>query len=387
MIISRNKTAALGVLIAAATAAIAGQARAAFTVAVSTGTVSGPDTIYNVSALNTGGTTGTKLDEIDSTITTPGTTSSTALVIQLADLDGDGANDANVTGSGLNTTTSPFTFERIGSYASFSAAFISPSPTTTDPGGTGAPTQSINAAYTGGNVHSLDIAGISSTGGVVANATATIFAHIVVPTGTAFTVAGTVGGDMGTTQAFTVTNASTPTATPLISLTTVAPTGFGSQVGTLALTGKGSGNYNVVTSTFAATNTGYLAVTGFTPATDQEVYGLRVLEGGAVPSPADLATIVADINAAGGTADTNGTVTASLVTGSFAAQFPTDDILLTTAGTTSGSPFLGFNVTTATGITGALTVTSVSAVPEPATLATLALGSVGLLAGRRRRSR
>ena len=129
----------------------------------------------------------------------------------------------------------------------------------------------------------------------------------------------------------------TPTATPLISLTT-APTGFGSQVGTLNLTGKGNGSYNVATATFTATTTGYVAVTGFNPGTDKEVYGLAV-----TGSAADLATLVTDINATGGNVDSNGTVVASLRTAASNASFAflpaADDIILTTSGTTSGSPF------------------------------------------------
>ena len=222
-------------------------------------------------------------------------------------------------------------------------------------------------------------------------------AYLVLPkSGTTVTanllVAEAVSGGSSTNfpvlQAFTTgaTPTPTPTATPLISLTTTAPTAFGTQQGTLNLVG-GNTKYSTATATFAnAVNTGYVAVNGFNPGTDTEIYGLAV-----TGSAADLQTLVNDINATGGNTDTNGTVVASLRTAASNAALTglpaADDIILTTSGTTSGSPFLGLNFTTVTGATGALTVSSISAVPEPTTLTALAVGSVGLLAGRRRRNR
>lgn len=228
---------------------------------------------------------------------------------------------------------------------------------------------------------------------------ASLVAQILVTPGSGVSFSGQYGtyGTNPGVAAFSFTpggtSTPTPTMTPIISLTTAAPTAFGSQVGTLALTGRGSGSYNVATASFTtAVNTGYVAVTGFNPGTDQEVYGLRVLEGTGLPSAADLTTIIGDINAAGGTTDTDGatgTITASLVTAPFNNLFPGADILLTTTGTASTTPFLGFNVGGITGLAGggALTVSSVAAVPEPASLAVLGLGVAGLLGTRRRAQR
>ena len=380
------------------------KARAAFTLslsgptAITTGTNAG-DVYYNLSAINNGNTggnsTGTQLLAFD---TTAAITSATGnIVFQLTDLDGDGSPDANVFGNGITATSGLGSYMRIGGATSFNATSVNPSPYTTDPtgatdaNGNNIPTQSINTNYTNGTVTSFEIAGQLLPSGV-SDTSAVIFSHIVVPATAAGTIAGQLGGTTGSAQSFSLTFSATatPTSTPLISLTAAAPTGYGSQVGTLAVNGS-NGSYRVATAAFTSTNAGYVAVSGFNPGTDREVYGLSILENGATPSAADLATLVADINATSGAAgtgstSTNGTVTASAITSPFNNLFPAGtDLELTVTGATSGTPFLGFNLSTAAGITGTLTVSGAAAVPEPTTVAFAAVTVGGLLVGRRRR--
>ena len=238
-----------------------------------------------------------------------------------------------------------------------------------------------------GNSNQLGVSWFTTnpTGITVGN----LVAQVLVTPGGGVSFNGVVTTANGASNVAPLTFAFSPNATtaPLISLTTAAPTGFGSQLGTLALTG-GNGSYRSATVTFATPQTtGYVAVTGFNPGTDTEVYGLRILVNGATPDATTLGTIIGDINATGGNTDTNGTVTAATNTGAFASQFPTSNLLLTTAGTTNGNPFLGFNFANVPGVTGTVTVASISAVPEPTSVAALAVGAVGLLGSRRRAKR
>ena len=254
--------------------------------------------------------------------------------------------------------------------------------------GTGTATLSgTTVTAIGGNSASFGSTFFDTDGSVSPNGD-NLVAHILVTPGGGVSFSGIYGtyGSNGAPTSFS-TGPASPTATPLISLTTAAPTGFGSQLGTLALTG-GNGSYRSATVTFATPQTtGYVAVTGFNPGTDTEVYGLRILVNGATPDATTLGTIIGDINATGGNTDTNGTVTAAANTGAFASQFPTSNLLLTTAGTTNGNPFLGFNFANVPGVTGTVTVASISAVPEPTSVAALAVGAVGLLGSRRRAKR
>lgn len=188
---------------------------------------------------------------------------------------------------------------------------------------------------------------------------------------------------------------------PIISLVAGSgnvQTNYGSGVGTLALTGVGHGSYNVATANFAETQTGSVSVTGFNPVTDEEIYALKLSNGsGAILNNSTnqagiLTNVMNDINGQNGNATptlAQGTIVASLVTGVFSSLFPGYDILLTVNGfsATSGAE-LGFDFSSDPGEVYApdqgLSVTSVAAVPEPATAAGIVLGAAGLLLGRRR---
>ncbi len=382
--------------------AMTGAASADFTVTLSAPTTSGGVNIYNVYALDNGGTTGTNLDLIVSTITTGGSTTATALAIQLKDVDFDGAADANVIGAGL-TATSADTFERIGSVTTFSPTLVTPSPSTTDPGGKGYPTQSINAAYTAGNVHSLDVEGISTTStngvnGVAADASpGALFAHVVVPVNTYFTVAGFVGGNIGVKQSFSVNDASTASIVQLTAGTALPAAGFGAPLtaanatftpavpvaNSINVTGVGGkivpGTVHVGAPTSTAgTAEGNVLVSGFSTA-GTEVYGLNLLVNGADPTTAQVTQIVTDINASSAIDGVTASPVSATNTGGLAATF---DVLLTATIAGASQDVLGFNFDNELAVPGVV-VTDIAAVPEPTSVALLAAPVVALLARRR----
>lgn len=177
------------------------------------------------------------------------------------------------------------------------------------------------------------------------------------------------------------------TVHPIVSLTTVAPTAYGSQLGsTIALTYTGPGGYVPGQTTFAASNKGYGVITGFhTP--DTEIYALDVLNasGGALTT-AQISAVISDINASSAVDG----VTASVIAGTkYAGLFPAYDVLLTGTlpAVTGATDYLGIDFS-ATGdtdpATAGFTVVGIAAVPEPATMAGAVLGAAGLLLGRRK---
>jgi uncharacterized repeat protein (TIGR03803 family) len=170
------------------------------------------------------------------------------------------------------------------------------------------------------------------------------------------------------------------TPNPIISLTAAAPTAFGSKVGTLTVTGS-HGSYVAGSATFTATPTGYLAVSGFNPSTDTEIYALELTDSTPANLTADLADAAAEINA--GTY-TGYTVTAS-TTDPLTILGTGYDFYITITGDTlgTGSPYLGFDFTQLNNTTDTLSVSGVAAVPEPASLSLMAAGGIALLRRRR----
>jgi hypothetical protein len=187
------------------------------------------------------------------------------------------------------------------------------------------------------------------------------------------------------------TTTPTPTHQAIISLLSGAvsqPT-YGQADGTITMTG-GHGIYNVTTAAgFTTSAIGSIAVTGFNPTSDTEIYALKVTNASAGTfTTAQILTIINDINGTGaGIANTSAGVVASQVSGSvYATLFPGYQILLTSVGVTDSNlafDFTGDAETDASAPSG-IVVTGVAAVPEPATAAGIVLGAAGLLLGRRR---
>jgi len=173
------------------------------------GANSNGDEIYELWALNLGGGTGTNLQAMDLTISTPGTTTDTAMVVDMTDMDGDGAPDADVTGQWPYSGSRP-TFG--GGYTFIGMASHSTGTVVNSPEYEYVPTGNYES-YSGpvstafGDLHSLEIQEIMSSG--EADSTAAIpVANIVVPTGTTVDVQGTLwGSNGGYTQIGGVTNA------------------------------------------------------------------------------------------------------------------------------------------------------------------------------------
>jgi uncharacterized repeat protein (TIGR03803 family) len=164
-------------------------------------------------------------------------------------------------------------------------------------------------------------------------------------------------------------------------LSSTTPANFGNQVGSLHVNGS-HGSYVPANASFAPTSTGYLAVSGFNPSTDGEIYALEITDSIPASLAADLADAANEINA--GTY-TGYTITAS-TTDPLTILNNGYDFYITITNDTlgTGSPYFGFDFTQLNGTNDTLSVTVVAAVPEPASVGLMALGSLTLLHRRRR---
>jgi hypothetical protein len=381
------------------------------------------DTEYVLSALNTGvGGTGTNLLAEDVTIN-----SSKPLIIDTtSDINGDHKADANISGAvgfatvahnkQFATTVTP-TFGVYDAASDpdngFDSTFVSvavptvgpfgqPPNTYGDPGlaptvvqvnanvGTSAvnnylssQTGGVDPAFTNGTVTSLRVVSAytsASFKGPNASVTAVPFANIVVPNGASGTVTGSLAGDQGAIQPFTI-NFPASIVGPSMQLASTAIAGS-TSIGSITLTGH-NGNYLPVTTavTGPAQISGALTVAGFT-AGDSEVFGL------AASSPETLVLLATQLNAALAAADPGASVAlASTVTDpglSNVLAAGGDNLVAIIPGADAGTPdIFSYNLN---GAAAGSTITSITVVPEPTGIGALVLGGLGLLSRRKRRS-
>jgi hypothetical protein len=163
---------------------------------------------------------------------------------------------------------------------------------------------------------------------------------------------------------------------PIVSLTAQgSQTIAGTSLPLLHVVGS-NGSYVLAHDSVANLATANAEVTGFSPAGDSETYALK-LNGS--PTPAQITTIIADINASSATDG----VLALVPTADIAALVPGYQIELTATTSKSGDQNIGFDFTQETNVAG-VTVSDIVAVPEPASIGLL-MGASGLILGRRKR--
>jgi hypothetical protein len=195
-------------------------------------------------------------------------------------------------------------------------------------------------------------------------------------------------------------------AHPIISLSPATPVDFGNQI--TAGTGTDKGTFTTGSNTLTVTGghtsylpaqvTGidggagaakdYVAVSGFNPPTDPEVFGLDVLVNGTQAGAGQIATLVADINSTN--AYGYGSAIASATdpeAGDFQNLSPDIpyNLFLTVTGATSGSNNFAFDLTQDPTLGSTATVAAVAVVPEPAVAIVTVLTLCGLTVRKRSR--
>lgn len=286
-----SKKLALSVIAAGAAAlSAAGVAKADFVYNVVTSASTGVvgDTDYVIKAFNNGtNSSGTVLLAADTTLTII-SGGNLAVDFTLTNPSTDTYSsplDADILGStqGFNAA-SKGTFSNIGSAGAFSLATViengvsdtSAKAWLTDPGGTGSATQTVPARYS--SMTSLEIAGFYAGGVNASSGKGANLANVVVPSAAVVRVQVAASGTSTSTNGIQYTtftlggSVTTVTPTPIVSLTSTTPAGYGSSVGGLTVTGS-NGKYVAAVITRLSGNAGYSQVSGFSPAaTETEIF-------------------------------------------------------------------------------------------------------------------
>jgi hypothetical protein len=390
-----------GILAAASIGALFGgtSARGDFIVTLSGPTTIGGDDVYVLAAKNDGTlSSGNQLQATDTTID-----SASPLVIDLAaDVDGDGTPDADIAGQadyfaanpqpsfgtaigtfiGIASSGNPLNVNSRVASSSLNADFVN-----ANAGVAGAPQAdylsskgTVDPNFTGGTVTALEIASSFTSGGTLATNNAVHFANIVVPTGTAFTVHGSLGGNTGNPFSFVATSANG--ALPAVGLLGTVGTLAGSA-NIRVTNGNNMGGFNPQSVTIPAANqtTGFIAVKGF-EAGENEVYALTVTGENSVSQ------LISDVNTAVGIEDPGATAIAP--TADILARFPTADVEVVVpspAGLTLGQTVdFSWDFDSYTSNNDPPAIAAIGVIPEPTSIALLGLGGATLLARRRRRA-
>jgi len=366
-------------------------------VAAGTSVNGGADTDFVLTALNNGlNNSGTTLLSFDVTIQTAGTGTQGALLIQLnADITsgGDGTNDANIVGfpdqngvaptptfGGANGGAGTFVgvpASTTGTKADTVAAIVDVEENGIKPADYDSANGPVDPNFLNGVVHNLRVVGAfaGTFKGPNASVTAVPFANIVVPTGTTVTVSGGLSGNTGALDTFSIVLGGGPTTTgPLIQLASTAIGTATNQIAPAITIHGSNGSYasQTVAVTGAAQTKGFLAVSGFNPTTDTEVYGLAA-------TTSNLATLIQELNTAVGTADPG--AVAEAVPAGLASTLAGDNIAVIFPSPTTPGVF-SYDLT---GDTTGAAITSITVVPEPTSVGALVLGGLGLLGRRKRR--
>jgi hypothetical protein len=183
--------------------------------------------------------------------------------------------------------------------------------------------------------------------------------------------------------------------TPLLAVTPVSGghPGSDSLLGNLTVSGH-DGNYSVAELTGLNAATGYVEVSGFNPASDEEIYAMDVLVNGTQANSAQIQLLISEINSVDvGNINPPGLITASTYAGlgvthdasPFASQY---NLFLDTPIGPGSDNFLSFNFgNDADPYLFGYTVSAVAVVPEPMTFSLITLGVATLLTQRPRHRR
>jgi len=375
------------------------------------------DTDWELEATNTGTNgTGTALVGYDVAVTMTNT-NKYFVIDTSADIDGDGATvmndsgnylDANISDTpddyygtktpSFNTLTGTFmtlpstkSVKASSSYAIVDDVFINSQTQAFTPTGNSATWHTFNSQsstssaidpqfFTG--IYSLEMVVASTSGG--SNASGTFgplpFANIVVPTGQTFTVQGQLGGNSGNAFTFPTTvvggAVTSGGSTISLSLTNTTPA-TGTLIANVTMHGSSTLGYPLQNFAVAggAQSNGYVAVTGFNPATDVEIYGLEA--NGATSLASLISALQAAVNAGGVVEAPTGSAGALLT-----AAGDNIEVVFTNVTDTA---FMSYNLSGYTG-NGTVTISQVSVIPEPTGIGLLVAGGLGLLGRRRRKS-